>query len=1191
MEHMMSTIRQAQGSSRRGATLRLDCQWLPAWRARLGAMLKAPCFRLGLLTAAMLFITGAAWFTPLGSWPGFPRGPALAVAVSGHYAYVAAEEGGLLVFDVSDPGQPVRVGNYHVPGWTRSIQIEGNLGIVGANGPLTGGCSGSQFGRLELLDLTNPAQPRRLGSYHVASSLLGIQVVGQRAYVLQSGPGSAGLFEVVDLSNPAQPRGLGAWRADEGTIHSFHVVSNYAYVAFDNYIKILDVSRPTRVVEVGAAHTPGNISSMDVAGNLACLIWQSEDGSTNGLSLFDVSDPVRPLIRGGITLSNQVLAVQASGGRAHLAGGAAGLLVVDVSEPSQPVVLTNFYTGAFTAALAVAGNQAYLADYDGGLQVVDLGGPDAPKRLSVQDTGLTAALLQVAGTNAYLVSLDTYFLADDASNRLEVLDVSSPGQPQQAGSYALADGVSAFQVVDNHAYVVQGERVDILDVSTPSQPVLCGSYEAQSQVQSLCVRSNYAYVAATAVEIVNVSDPTHPSRVGTWNGYAGWGGIVVNGSYLYGPNTVWPNTPDQRTDLVVVNASNPASLVEVGRLEYFYGGLVSSTDHLVFATSGSSLTIIDVSNPFQPIQVGYYTCDDTIADVEVVGQYVYLATTWAGVEVLDLSQPSEPVSVARYATPGRAVGVRVRGSCVYLADAAWGLVVLRLPEPAVAIAEQPQSQGLALPGEALSVRAYGTGPLNYQWYQGQSGDTSCPVAGGNSSSFAPPLSGAPTAYWVRVSSAAGSVDSQAAWITAQPSFVLEEIGAWPGSPRGDITALDIVEDHAYLAVRNLGLAVVDLRDRAKPVLAGTWASTDEVDYPILDVRVTNSFAYVLRSDRLEIVDVSNPAKPVGVGANVGNLDSAQFVRLAGAYVVVGQYDQLSLINVSVPARPALVGTYATGSGLTALEVAGQYAYAAVTGSGGLLIVNISNPARPVQAGLYPYQPQIQAGTYPDYIDTTVLQVVGQRAYLSTTNEMGSLEMVDVSNPAQPRGLGDYGASVAGLVVSGDLVYLCRQNPCLQSHLEVVDFKDPTQPVSLGSCDLPGGTLRGLEAAGSYAYVADAFTGLGVMDISQPDQPTMVGAFNPYGEAVEVQVVGDLAFLADGPGGLRIVDVSNPIAPVLVGQLTMVNGAEAVQVQDQQAFVANWGSLTVVAVTNPAAPVQLGVWSVEADLKDAATGFG
>jgi hypothetical protein len=614
---------------------------------------------------------------------------------------------------------------------------------------------------------------------------------------------------------------------------------------------------------------------------------------------------------------------------------------------------------------------------------------------------------------------------------------------------------------------------------------------------------------------------------------------------------------------------------------------------LLFAASGRSLVVVDVSNPVQPVQLGYYTCDDTVEDVEVAGQYAYLATAWAGVEVLDLSQPSAPVSVAHYATPGRAVGIRVRGSCVYVADGAWGLEVLRLPEPAVAIIEQPQSQGLAVPGDALSVRAYGTGPLSYQWYQGQSGDTSCPVAGANSSSFAPPLSSVPRAYWVRVRSAAGSVDSQAAWITAQPNFVLEEIGAWPGSPRGDIGALDIAEDYAYLAVRNLGLAVVDLRDRAKPILAGTWTTTNEVDLPILDVRVTNHFAYVLRSDRLEIVDVSNPAKPAGVGASVGNFYDAQFVRLAGANVVVGQYDRLCLLNVSVPTRPAVVGSYDTGYGLKALEVAGQYAYATVTGSGGLLIVNISNPARPTRAGMYPYQPEIQVSDYPDYdyLETTVLRVVGQRAYLSTTNQMGSLEIVDVANPAQPRRLGDYGVSVAGLGVSGDLAYLCRQNPCLQSHLEVVDLKDPTQPVSLGSCDLPGSTLRGLQVVGSYVYVADALTGLGVMDISHPAQPNMVGAFNPYGEAVEVQVVGDLAFLADGPGGLRIVDVSNPIEPVLVGQLTMGNGAEAVQVEGQQVFVANWGSLTTVSVTNPAEPIELGVWSVEADLRDAASGFG
>lgn len=78
----------------------------------------------------------------------------------------------------------------------------------------------------------------------------------------------------------------------------------------------------------------------------------------------------------------------------------------------------------------------------------------------------------------------------------------------------------------------------------------------------------------------------------------------------------------------------------------------------------------------------------------------------------------------------------------------------------------------------LSVKVNSTAPRTYQWYRGNRGDTSNPV-GTNASTFVTPALTADTRYWVRISNAAGSVDSAAALvtmatapvITAQPASV------------------------------------------------------------------------------------------------------------------------------------------------------------------------------------------------------------------------------------------------------------------------------------------------------------------------------------------------------------------------------------------------------------------------------------
>lgn len=59
----------------------------------------------------------------------------------------------------------------------------------------------------------------------------------------------------------------------------------------------------------------------------------------------------------------------------------------------------------------------------------------------------------------------------------------------------------------------------------------------------------------------------------------------------------------------------------------------------------------------------------------------------------------------------------------------------------------------------LQVAAGGSGPMNYQWYKGQSGDTSTAIPGATGSSYTTPALVQATSYWVRVSNAGGSSDS------------------------------------------------------------------------------------------------------------------------------------------------------------------------------------------------------------------------------------------------------------------------------------------------------------------------------------------------------------------------------------------------------------------------------------------------
>ncbi len=113
--------------------------------------------------------------------------------------------------------------------------------------------------------------------------------------------------------------------------------------------------------------------------------------------------------------------------------------------------------------------------------------------------------------------------------------------------------------------------------------------------------------------------------------------------------------------------------------------------------------------------------------------------------------------------------------------------------PAPTITTQPASQevqsGTAI---ALSVAASGD-DLTYQWYSGNSGDTASPVAGATSGTLTTSALTVSTNFWVQITNAGGSADSETAIITvAAPAvpLVLDGTGDIAGEniqhPNGNV---------------------------------------------------------------------------------------------------------------------------------------------------------------------------------------------------------------------------------------------------------------------------------------------------------------------------------------------------------------------------------------------------------------------
>jgi hypothetical protein len=126
------------------------------------------------------------------------------------------------------------------------------------------------------------------------------------------------------------------------------------------------------------------------------------------------------------------------------------------------------------------------------------------------------------------------------------------------------------------------------------------------------------------------------------------------------------------------------------------------------------------------------------------------------------SNPIAGATNSTYTTPPlnttTSYWVRV-GSCTptQTTDSATITVTVE-PCPTPQITTQPQSQNIQPNTTAnLSVAATNGSPFTYQWYRGDSGDTSNLIGGATSSSFTTPQLQTTTSYWVKVTNTCGLV--------------------------------------------------------------------------------------------------------------------------------------------------------------------------------------------------------------------------------------------------------------------------------------------------------------------------------------------------------------------------------------------------------------------------------------------------
>lgn len=521
--------------------------------------------------------------------------------------------------------------------------------------------------------------------------------------------------------------------------------------------------------------------------------------------------------------------------------------------------------------------------------------------------------------------------------------------------------------------------------------------------------------------------------------------------------------------LQTVDLSDPDAPQLVGSLGSLPGvsSCLVAGSFLYIAVGTTGIGMYDISLPTQPRFAGVVETPGEATAMLRRGRLLLLADGSAGLQVFRLARDGTPEWVGACDTPGNAVAVDLVGDLAYVADGDGGLRIVDVSER-----RAPELVGgLDLPVAVTAVTHRGDClyvGLGDQTMQAFALDgRSMPVARGQWS-----LDDRPRALAVRDGHLFMLADQSLSVFALADPYDPKRVGhAFFGSGCG----LAFRDDLLLVPSLMRGFWLIDV---AHPVSApSAW----EAEFPdflgyAYDITIAGRHLYAARhAGGVQVYDI-------GDSTNVRLVETMSFpgicfeTALDGAYAYVAAGGTgLRIYDVSAAPAAEPVANLDTDGWTYGVFVTPGLAHLA-DGDGGYQIVDIADPARPVVLS------RMVTGDRIHHVE-----VRNGYAYLACRN--AGLVVVDVRDPATPHVIAqvDTPYSCQTLELAGDFVYL---PDAVEGGLQVVDVSDPAVPVVRST--VPSVAVDRLVVHGSQLYVASAFDGLCIYDVSEPGWALLTG---------------------------------------------------------------------------------------------------
>ncbi len=526
-------------------------------------------------------------------------GSAQDVFVDGTTAYLACDDGGLLIVDVSQASTPTLLAVHETDGPAEGIVVRNDIAYIAV------GSAG-----LEIVDVFSPDNPIHRSTLDTGGYAVRVDVQGGVACIAT---GSSGLV-TANVTNPLSP-------SVQGELDVVYEYGSYDDVVMDGSIAYVgDEEHGLQVVSIGVPSSPSLIASLSLGSNATRDLELQGDvvyaaQNLHGLVTVDVSTPASPVLLNTLDTPGLAHGVDVFNGLACVADNANGMVLVDVSDPSAPGVLGAIDTigGAQAVQVSDAGDFMYVAAAGGGLRVIDITEATAPTDTGVFNPPSSTWDVEVRGNTA--------FLADDRFG-LKAVDLSSPSLPAVLSSLVTPDQARAIALdeMGEYAFIASfRDGLHIVDVMDPAAPVSVSTLDTPGRALDVAVSGDVAFVAdlESGFHAIDVSMVSTPALLSTLD--------VASSSVEVVGDVAYVGSQTDTGALLLVDLSDPANL----------------TLHATVENLGQ---VLDV-------------------DIDTGEGIAYVAAHNAGFHVVDVSDPTTPVLLTTVDEPGiRFTGVEIDGN-------------------------------------------------------------------------------------------------------------------------------------------------------------------------------------------------------------------------------------------------------------------------------------------------------------------------------------------------------------------------------------------------------------------------------------------------------------------------------------------------------------------------------------------------